>query len=964
MLKQFFSRIKNKITKTKNSPKNSELKDLQQFYIAANADVHKAISKGVTTAEQHFNDHGYDEIKNGQRLLALGLPLYNEQVYLSDNDDVNEGIEQGVFTCGFEHYILEGAQQMLAGTRLFCQVRNRYLYITPKLTADIKQSLTDFYYQPIISIVMPVYNVSPEWLVLAYQSLVNQWYTNWELCICDDASTNQATLDLLAELSKQDTRVKIVYSTENENISLASNHALALANGDFVALMDHDDEFTIDALYQVVKVLQNQAIDFIYSDEDKIELSGRYVEPHFKPDFSADMFLAHNYLSHLGVIRRDLINKVGGWRASFEGAQDYDLYLRVLEQTTHIYHIDKVLYHWRKIPGSTATEFSEKSYAQDAGCKALDEAMQRRNINAQVVNGRTAGTYRVNYEILANPLVSIIIPFRDQPKLLTQCLDSLLAFNSYENIEVICIDNQSVDPKIAVLKSKYSALDSRIKFFNFDDSFNYSKINNVAVSDYAHGDYLLFMNNDIELFETGTIEGLLEHAQRTTVGAVGAQLIYPNDTIQHAGLVIAPNTGHAVINVHKNFPKDDFGYFSRLQSICNYSAVTAALLMVSRQCFEQVKGFNEQQLAVAYNDVDLCLKFGDAGLVNIYTPFVRVYHHESASRGYDIDFDKINKQRQELHQLKQLHPDWFSANSHKVDPYYNINFSPYVDNFQVALHCTADYEKTIIKPFIPQVIIQRCFNKTLGSNVCIFAHYDCDSKIKPSVVFYLQKLARDFDIIFVSNAESMSEDELAKISPYICHGIVKKNNGYDFGSWATGIQFLGDKLSQLDLLLLANDSVLGPFSDLGGVVDKMQTTQSNVFAVSDSFEINYHLQSYFVLYDQLAINSEVFLNFWLDFNVVEDKLLLILKNEIGFSQQLIDNGLKLGALVPASELGFLNNSHVYWKKSILQYHSPFIKIELLRDNPLNIDISTVEQLIENSFDYPITYIQEHIAVTL
>jgi glycosyltransferase involved in cell wall biosynthesis len=1043
-------------------------------YIEANSDVAKVYVSGCLTAEQHFRLHGFDEVREGKRLLALGLPYYNEEAYLLVNDDVASAVSKGDFESGYLHYLRSGALEMLAGKRplsgkfkqldqsqlltkikpffdyvhyqntnqelisfsndelwkhfvkcgyvqvlngkkelyqgsglfdeidyveSFCDVllalkkgdiqspiehflmfgakelkdgnrfyasrtKNSYLYITPELTADINQTLTGFNYQPVISIVMPVYNVESKWLLLAYKSLAEQWYKNWELCICDDASTNKETLGTLSQLAKQDCRIKIVYSTNNENISLASNKALSLAHGEFVALMDHDDELTIDALYEVVKALQNKTIDFVYSDEDKIELSGRYVEPHFKPNFAPDMFLAHNYLSHLGVIRKDLINQVGGWRAGYEGAQDYDLYLRVLEKTTQIYHIDKVLYHWRKIPGSTANEFSEKSYAQDAGANALTDAMNRRNIKAQVINGRTAGTYRVNYEISDNPLVSIIIPFRDQPQLLTQCLDSILTFTSYQNIEIICIDNQSKDLRIAGLKNKYSALDSRIKFFYFDEHFNYSKINNIAVSDYTHGDYLLFMNNDIELFETGTIESLLEHAQRTSVGAVGAQLIYPNETIQHAGLVITPNTGHAVINVHKNYPKDDFGYFSRLQSICNYSAVTAALLMVSRANFEQVKGFEEQKLAIAYNDVDLCLKLIQEGRLNIYTPFVRAYHHESASRGYDINIDKINNQRQELHQLKKLHPNLFTAFSDKVDSYYNINFSPYVDNFQVALNCTADYKRTIIKPFSPQVVFQECFQEILSREVCIFAHYDSESIIKPSVIFYLQKLAKDFDIIFVSTAEHMTGDELLKISPYICHGIVKTNSGYDFGSWATGIQFLGDKLKDLDLLLLANDSVLGPLSDLSIVVNKMQTSKSNVFAISDSFEINYHLQSYFILYDQKAINSDVFFNFWLDFSVVEDKSLLILKNEIGFSQQLIESGLKLGALVPASEISFLNNCHAHWKRSILQYHSPFIKIELIRDNPLKIDISTLEQTVKDNFDYPIAYLKEHFVDTL
>jgi glycosyltransferase involved in cell wall biosynthesis len=1070
ILKQFLLWIKNKSSKVRIDFKNNNLNDLKEGYVEANNDVYLAIEQKVTTAEKHFNDHGYNEVKNGQRLLAIGLPFYNEQNYLECNSDIKKAVAQNVFESGYQHYLQYGAQEMLTGTRKVCgkfpqadekhllallrpffnyekykktdsklenwsnkklwqyfiendfsavvngekelylksglfneldyvnafpdilqalingdiqspiehflmfgakelsdgerrnpdQDHNSYQYNIPEFTTEIKQNITKFSFLPVISIVMPVYNVEPKWLLLAYQSLVNQWYTNWELCICDDKSTHQPTLDALAEIAAKDNRIKISYSTKNENISQASNHALAIAKGEFVALMDHDDELTVDALYQVIKVLQNQSIDFVYSDEDKIELSGEYVEPHFKPDFSPDMFLAHNYMSHLGVIRREIINQVGGWRVGFEGAQDYDLYLRVLEQTNNIHHIDKILYHWRKIPGSTAASFSEKSYAQDAGLNALKDAVIRRGIKASVINGKTAGTYRVNYHILDNPLVSIIIPFKDQPALLIQCLDSILAFNSYQHIEIICIDNQSTDKEIPVLAEKYQKIDKRIKFVSFDEPFNYSRINNVAVDKYATGEYILFMNNDIQLIEAAFIEGLLEHAQRDAVGAVGAQLFYANDTIQHAGLVMAPNTGHGVINVHKDFDRNSYGYFSRLQSVCNYSAVTAALLMVSREKFKQVGGFNEVELAIAYNDVDLCLNLHETGLYNIYTPFVKAYHHESASRGYDDSFEKINKQRKEQYNFKLLHSDMFLGTKSGADPYFNVNFSLYSEKFTPAIACTENYKTILPQPFTEERLIESLSDKKLGSKVCVFSHFDNDGQIKKYVIHYLKVLSEHFDIIFVSTAEKMKIEELNKIAPYVHQSIVKKNVGYDFGAWKTGIEIIKKSTENLELLLLCNDSVFGPLSDLSVVINKMKAERKNVFSISDSFEIKYHLQSYFVLYDSMALNSSTFIDFWNEFSIYENKQELIVQNEIGFSQLLLESELEIGALVPATELGYLNNSHIHWKKSLIQYHSPFIKVELLRDNPFNIDLSDVEHLLTNKFNYPMSFIQERV----
>lgn len=313
----------------------------------------------------------------------------------------------------------------------------QYQYKEPVFTTEIKKEMNSFFYKPLISIIMPVYNVDPKWLDLAIKSIENQWYENWELCIVDDKSSNLETINYLKDINNS--KIKIKFLETNLNISGASNEALSMATGEYVALMDNDDELTPDALYEVIKALNKTDADFIYSDEDKLEMDGGFTEPHFKPDFSPDMFLSQNYISHLSVIKKSLMVKVGGFTVGLEGAQDYDLYLKLFENTDKIHHIQKVLYHWRKIPGSTAAEFGEKSYAQNAGVQALQNAINRRNIDAKVENGKYPGAYRVKYSIKNNPLVSIIIPFKDKPELLTMCIESILAKSTYSNFEVIGI---------------------------------------------------------------------------------------------------------------------------------------------------------------------------------------------------------------------------------------------------------------------------------------------------------------------------------------------------------------------------------------------------------------------------------------------------------------------------------------------------------------------------------------------
>ncbi len=522
---------------------------------------------------------------------------------------------------------------------------------------------------------MPVYNVNVKWLDLAIKSVKNQWYENWELCIVDDASTKKEIKEFLQKIDNP--KIKIKFLEKNRGISGASNEALKLTGGEYIALMDHDDELTPDALYEVVKAINEKDAEFIYSDEDKIAMDGSFVEPHFKPDFAPDMFLSQNYISHLGVIKKDLIEKVGGWEVGLEGSQDYDLYLKVLEHTDKIYHIPKVLYHWRKIPGSTAAEYTDKSYAQEAGRKALENAMKRRRIKAKVKNGKFPGTYKIEYQIKDYPLISIIIPFKDKPELLRQCINSILSKTTYKNFEIIGISNNSEERETFNEMRRLESLDKRIKFYEYNIPFNYSKINNYAVENYAKGKHIVLMNNDIEIITPNWIEEMLMFSQREDVGAVGAKLYYPDDTIQHAGVILG--IGGVAGHSHKYFKKEDIGYFARPHIVQNVSAVTAALMMIKKNVFEEVGGFDEEHLKVAFNDVDLCLKIRQKGYLNVFTPWAEAYHYESKSRGAE---DTPEKQERFKKEVEFMQNKWKNVLK-KGDIYYNPNLTLDKENFEI-----------------------------------------------------------------------------------------------------------------------------------------------------------------------------------------------------------------------------------------------------------------------------------------
>ena len=507
-------------------------------------------------------------------------------------------------------------------------------YPQPKNFDKIKSQILTLDYRPLISVIVPIYNSDRHFLQQAIESVIDQIYPNWELCLADDCSSKPHVKSVLEEYSQKDERIKVVYRSQNGHISSASNSALEIASGEYIALLDHDDLLAPHALFEVVELLnRHPEADFIYTDEDKVDEQNVHQDPFFKPDWCPDSFLARMYTCHLGVYRRSLVAEVGNFRVGFEGSQDYDLVLRVTEKTDKIFHLPNVLYHWRIHSESTASESEAKPYAANAAQKAISEAIARRGEPGKVTTHPVfAGVYTVRYDIKDYKLVSIIIPTKDLADTLDVCLKSIFSKTTYPNYEVIVIDNGSTEAKtFKCFEYWQQQQPERFKCYTYDVPFNYSQINNYAVEK-AEGDYLLFLNNDTEVITSDWIEAMVEQAQRESIGAVGTLLLYPDDTVQHAGVVLG--IGGVAGHSHKNFPATVPGYISQLISTNNYSAVTAACLMCRRDVFEEVGGF-ETKLAIAFNDVDLCLRIIERGYRNIYLPHVVLYHYESKSRGYE-----------------------------------------------------------------------------------------------------------------------------------------------------------------------------------------------------------------------------------------------------------------------------------------------------------------------------------------
>ncbi len=521
-------------------------------------------------------------------------------------------------------------------------------------------------YNPLISILMPVYNVEEKYLRECIESILDQSYKNFEICIVNDASTKKETLEALKEFEENE-KIKIKYRKKNGHISRATNDALKMASGEYVALIDNDDVLVKDALYKVVEVLnKDNKLDLIYTDEDKLDKHGTRCYPHFKPDWSPDTLLSLNYICHLVVARTKLVKEVGGFTVGMEGAQDHDLLLKLSEKTDRIYHIPEVLYHWRMTEGSTALKLDNKDYANDKGKLAIEAALKRRKLGAKVEKDLPSTYYRVFYGVKKEPKVSIIIPTKDYADVTEACLKSIYEKTTYKNYEVIVVNNRSEEEKTFELLNRYKKEHKNFRVVDADMEFNYSRINNLAVKE-AKGEVVILLNNDTEVITPEWITIMVGYAVQPHVGAVGAKLLYPDNTVQHGGVVLG--MGGVAGHIFLNEKRDEIGIYGRMRVPYNIGAVTAACLCVEKKKFEEVGGL-EEDLKVAFNDIDFNMKLLKKGYFNIMLPMVELYHYESKSRGTDMAPGKKERfQREVLYMQDKWGEDLVN------DKYYNANYS-------------------------------------------------------------------------------------------------------------------------------------------------------------------------------------------------------------------------------------------------------------------------------------------------
>ena len=641
----------------------------RSYYLLTQEDVRK---KDVN-ALFHFVKFGWKEGRNPSRNFDTNFYLNHYSDY--DTKNINPLV----------HYIKIGKAEGRITNKSALAQKNSYedwirFYdiIKSKDRIQMLEHIETFKYKPLISILMPVYNTPEKYLREAIDSVRNQVYTNWELCIADDGSSDPNVKKTLEEYCKADKRIKVTYRKQNGHISASSNSALEISSGEYIGLLDHDDVLREHALYLVVNEINNHPhSDIIYSDEDHIDESGKRYEPYFKPDWNPDLFCSQNMITHFCVFRSELVHQVGGFRIGYEGAQDWDLTMRINEiiPPKNIRHIPFVLYHWRAIEGSTALTLSSKNYAIQAQYKTLQSHFER--INKCVEISQVRGEYwRITHHISdPYPKVSIIIPTKNQLEFLKTCINSIKNKTSYPFYEIIIVNNQSDDFDTLNYLENLNSQDN-ISVYDYNYPFNYSAINNYALN-FAKGNVIVFLNNDIEVISKTWLDELVSHATRSEIGAVGALLFYPNEKIQHAGVVLG--IGGVAGHVYNNL---DLEYIQKRGRACltqNYSAVTGACMAVEKQKFIDVGGFTEDELPIAFNDIDFCIKFMEKGYRNLWTPYAELYHHESITRGYEDSHEKKARFEEEVKYMLNTWPKYL-----KNDPAYNLNLSLESLNFSLA----------------------------------------------------------------------------------------------------------------------------------------------------------------------------------------------------------------------------------------------------------------------------------------
>jgi GT2 family glycosyltransferase len=526
--------------------------------------------------------------------------------------------------------------------------------------ADLSQDESLTSEGPLLSIVVPVYRPALWYFRECVRSVVEQTYRNWELCLCDDGSKDPELTEAMRQFAADDPRIKALSLDPNGGISAATNRALEAASGEFIVLLDHDDALDPEALSEMAKVIAAyDDVDVLYSDEDKLDEIDRPNQPHMKPDWDPDLLLSYPYLGHVTAIRHDLLKRIGGFRSEMDGSQDFDVMLRSTEQARRVVHIPKVLYHWRVVAGSAAGDPEAKPWAYAASRRALEDAVARQGIDGEVESGPFLGAYHVRRRVHGSPTVSVIIPFRDQGAMTVACLESLERSPGYPVNEVVLVDNASIEPETRVLREQLKNRPAT-RVLEYPGRFNWPAINNLAAAT-CTSDMLLFLNNDIEATSEGWLHALIELAQRPEIGAVAPRLNYPDGSLQHAGVVLG--VSGIATHIFNGLPKGHHAYFGWERVVRSYSALSAACMMVRRQVFEEIGGFDEAY-PVAFNDVDFCLRLGQAGYRLLYTPHAELTHHESLSRGlsgFSGDF-------------REFVTHWGSV-LREDDPFYNKNLS-------------------------------------------------------------------------------------------------------------------------------------------------------------------------------------------------------------------------------------------------------------------------------------------------
>lgn len=591
--------------------------------------------------------------------LAIGRTL----VYLKKN-----GLRATVYR------VLKGAGPMPVDKRKLKKISKDY-YISAQRREQEENA--QFPKDIKFSVLVPLYNTPESFLKAMIESVQAQTYRNWELCLADGSDKDNSFVgEICKKYAGKDERIKYEKLERNLGISENTNACIRMATGEYIALFDHDDLLHPSALYEVMRAICEHGADFIYTDENTFsEEPHDAYNPHFKPDFSPDTLRSYNYICHLSVFSRELLDSVGYFRSEYDGSQDYDLILRLSEKAKKIFHIRKILYYWRAHKNSVAQDVGAKPYTVTAAKKALAAHLERCGLNGEVLDSSVATTYHIKYEIDGNPLISVIIPNKDHTDDLDICLKSLYEKSSYKNFEVIIVENNSTEKETFEYYEALTQKHGNIKIVTWKGNFNYSAINNLGVS-YAKGEYILLLNNDVEIINGSCLEEMLMFAQRKDVGAVGAKLYYSDDTVQHAGVILGlgGTAGHA----HKHFARSHPGYMARASIAQNLTACTAACLMMRRDVFDEVGGLDES-FEVAFNDVDLCMKIRKKGYLVVFTPYAELYHYESKSRGNDSTPEKLERFRGEIDRFKEK----WQKQLDDGDPYYNPNLTLTRDDFSL-----------------------------------------------------------------------------------------------------------------------------------------------------------------------------------------------------------------------------------------------------------------------------------------